>query len=185
MQRQEAPSSGGGLWPDGMSEVDLLFLEKERNALLQNEVSLLHSQRDYLEEKLQQSQNDISRLWDSLEESLLSLSAEKCANDLLVEQFSGLLREQCNKDEVEPVVQYDVGMTIQTPYGAAVILEIRSDGIMSVEPTNWIDPENKPAKFFISKKDLSRRTWTEEQIKVNQRDFSPPKDVPDGECICF
>jgi hypothetical protein len=99
--------------------------------------------------------------------------------------YDGLWAAGKKANEMEPVVQYDVGMTIQTPYGAAVILEIRSDGIMSAEPTNWIDPENKPAKFFISKKDLSRRTWTEEQIKVNQRDFSPPKDVPDGECICF
>jgi hypothetical protein len=85
----------------------------------------------------------------------------------------------------EPSVSYDVGMTIQTPYGAAVVLEIRSDGVMSVQPTSWIVPENKPAKFFISKKDLTQRNWTVEQIKANQRDFAPPKAVPDGNCICF
>ena len=76
-------------------------------------------------------------------------------------------------------------MAIQTPYGAAIILEIRSDGVMSVEPTSWNDQKDKPGKFFISKKDLTQQNWTVDQIKNNQRDFAPPKDVPDGDCICF
>ena len=61
----------------------------------QNEVDLLRSQRDHIEDKLHIAQHEVTILWSALEESLLALTAEKCANDLLMECASNTICTVC------------------------------------------------------------------------------------------
>ena len=80
----------------------------------------------------------------------------------------------------------ELGATVKSPYGPGIIKAIRKDGMLSIEPIEWIIPTNKPPIFYVSSSVILARDWNEADIARNQEDFAPAgNDPPDGHCICF